>query len=381
MLSDPFARPRAAYIHVPFCRHRCGYCNFTLVAGRDHLIDAYLAALELELARLDQPYEVDTLFLGGGTPTHLSPVQLERLFTLVERWFPLVADGEFSVEANPLDITPERLEVLTRHRVNRLSLGIQSFQDGKLAILERDHRRADLSAILDLARQVVRSLSIDLIFATPGETLPQWLDDLQAAIAAGVDHLSTYGLTWEKGTTYWSRRSRGELAAMSEDLEAEMYLQAIGRLTTAGFGHYEVSNFARPGHRCQHNETYWLGRPYFAAGPGAARYVDGRRETNHRSTFAWMKRLNAGESPVAESETLSPEDRARERLVFGLRRLEGLDRRGFASETGFDIEHLGGSALARYLSQGLLERAGSMIRLTRAGLLVSDSLWPALLVK
>lgn len=371
--------PRAAYVHVPFCRRRCGYCNFTVVAGRDDLVAEYLQALELELQPLQAPREVDTLFFGGGTPTQLSAAALERLCRLTSRWFPRAAGYEFSIEANPADLDDERLGVLRSAGVNRISLGGQSFDDGKLERLERDHRRSQLEQTLERCRRLFPSLALDLIFAVPGESLPTWLADLQAAIAAGVDHVSTYGLTFEKGAAFWGRRQRGQVPSVDEELERDLYEAAIDTLTAAGFEHYEVSNFARPGHRCRHNETYWRGQSYFAVGPGAARYVDGWRETNHRSTTTWLKRVLAGLSPVAERERLPPADAARERLVFGFRMLEGVDRASFAAATGFQIDQLVGDALRRFVDQGLLQDTGDRIRLTRAGLLVSDALWPAFL--
>lgn len=374
--SSSIAPPRAAYIHVPFCRHRCGYCNFTLIAGRDDLIGRYLHALAKELMLLGSPQPVDTLFFGGGTPTHLPPEQLAQLFALVHEWFPLSAGGEFSVEANPLDLTPERCEVLARAGVNRISLGVQSFSARKLKILERDHGPDDIAAAFARAQQVARSVSLDLIFGVPEETLAEWEADLQQALSLGPQHISTYGLTIEKGTSFFPRVSRGELHVVEEDAAATMYERTIDVLTAAGLEHYEVSNFALPGHRCRHNETYWLGRGYFATGPGAARYVRGVRETNHRSTTAWLQRLERNESPVAEREVLAPEARARERLVFGLRRLEGINVREFARELGFSVDRLGGEALKHFLDQGLLERTGDTLRLTRRGLLISDSLWP-----
>jgi len=370
---------RAAYIHVPFCRHRCGYCNFTLVARRDDLIDAYLRAIERELSWLDGPHEVDTLFFGGGTPTHLPPPSLARLCAIVRKQFPLAANHEFSVEANPLDLTAERIAVLVEHGVNRVSLGVQSIDDAKLATLERDHRRPDIEATLDRCRAAFPSVAVDLIFGVPGETRDVWLDDLRFVTSAAVDHVSTYGLTFEQGTAFWTRRRQGALSPVDEHSEAEFYETAIDRLTAAGFEHYEVSNFARAGHRCRHNETYWLGGSYFAAGPGAARYLSGRREINHRSTTTYLKRVLAGESPVAEAESLLPEDAARERLVFALRRMEGLDRHEFLRWTGFDIEVLLGPPLRRFVEQALLTWDGPRLRLTRAGLLVSDSLWPEFL--
>ncbi|WP_254513725.1 radical SAM family heme chaperone HemW [Anatilimnocola floriformis] len=374
-----FPPPRAAYVHVPFCRHRCGYCNFTLIAGRDDLIERYLRALAKELMLLESRRPVETLFFGGGTPTHLPPAQLAQLFALVRDWFDLQRGFEFSAEANPLDLTPERCAVLQTAGVNRISLGAQSFSQRKLTILERDHSPQQVGAAFRSAKEVASSVSLDLIFGVPGETLTEWENDLQNALALQPQHISTYGLTIEKGTSFFPRVNRGELKPAEEDTAAAMYERTIDVLTAAGYEHYEVSNFALPGHRCRHNETYWLGRGYFAVGPGAARYVNGVREMNHRSTTAWLSRLEQDQSPTAERETLSGEERARERLVFGLRRLAGIESQAFARETGFSIEQLGGADLQRFLDQGFLERTATSLRLTRRGLLISDSLWPYLL--
>jgi oxygen-independent coproporphyrinogen-3 oxidase len=326
-----------------------------------------------------EPHEVDTLFFGGGTPTHLPPAQLERLFATVRQWFPLAAGGEFSVEANPIDLDESKAAILAASGVNRVSLGAQSFHEPKLALLERDHRAEDIARAFRFARQFATAVSLDLIFGVPGETLDDWRRDLEAALALSPDHVSTYGLTFEKGTAFWSRLSHGDLNRADEDLEREMYELAIDTLTAVGFEHYEVSNFARPGHRCCHNENYWLGGQYFAAGPGAARFIAGKRETNHRSTTTYISRVLAGQSPVAESEQLGPEDSARERLVFALRRLEGIDTTAFAVATGFAVEQLGGEALPQLIDSGLLALDGSRLKLTRQGLLVSDAIWPRFL--
>ncbi len=376
---NPPTRLRAAYVHVPFCAHRCGYCNFTLVAGRDDLVDRYLEAIALELARLGTPREVDTLFLGGGTPTHLPPELLARLIDSVRQWFHLAPGYEFSVEANPIDISPEVVDLLADHGVNRISLGGQSFDPAKLQVLERDHTPAVLRQSVELAQRRIDSVSLDLIFGTPGETLAGWQQDLQSAIALAPDHVSTYGLTFERGTSFWSRLEHGQLARLDEETERSLYAAAIDALTAAGFEHYEVSNFAQPGHRCRHNESYWSGAGYYAVGPGAARYVDGRREMNHRSTTTWLKRVLSGQSPVAESECLAPEDRAREALVFALRRLAGVDRASFNRATEYDVDALVGSKLAEFVRLGLFNDDGQIIRLTRDGLFVSDSIWPQFL--
>ena len=370
---------RAAYLHVPFCRRRCGYCNFSVVADRDDLVAAYLTALEQELSWLSEPREVDTLFLGGGTPTHLDAAALERLLALATRWFPPAGGAEFSIEANPADLDAAKADILAAAGVTRVSFGAQSFDAAKLRTLERDHAPESTATSLRLARDRGLDVSLDLIFGAPGETLDGWLGDLERAIELSPDHVSTYGLTFERGTTFWGRRLRGDLRPVAEEEELAMYARAIDRLATAGYEHYEVSNFAWPRKRCRHNETYWRGDEYHAAGPGAARYVDGRRETNHRSTTAWLKRVMAGQSPVAESETLDSESRAREALVLALRTIEGVDLEAFATRFGHTLESLAGRTLDRYVSAGWLEHAAGSLRLTRPGLFISDSLWTALL--
>jgi oxygen-independent coproporphyrinogen-3 oxidase len=374
-----FAEPRSAYLHVPFCRHRCGYCNFTLVAGREDLVPSYLSALDRELSELKTVREIDTLFLGGGTPSHLAPESLRQLIAIARRWFRLAEGYEFSIEANPLDITPERLATLQEGGVTRISLGIQSLQDTTLEALDRDHRRGDVERAMSLARAAIPALAVDLIFGAPGQTLASWQSDLERVLALRLDHVSVYGLTYERGTRFWSRMARGQIQRCLEDQERAMYEWAIDRLTAAGYEHYEVSNFARAGFRCRHNEAYWTGRTYYAAGPGAAKHVDGRREVNHRSTTNYLRRVLSGQSPVAESELLSPEESARERFVFGLRRLDGISQRAFARETGFEVASLFGEALDRFADQGFLDCSGGNIKLTRAGLIVSDALWPDLL--
>lgn len=371
--------PRAAYVHVPFCTHRCGYCNFTVVAGRDELQEAYLNALERELEQLGQPREVDTLYLGGGTPTRLRPKHLRRLCRLVAEWHPLAPGGECTVEANPEDMTAHLANELAAWGATRVSLGTQSLLADKLQRLERAHTSAQAAASVQFARDAGLAVAVDLIFAAPGETREQWRNDVDALTALAPDHVSTYGLTYEKGTAFWSRRQRGALTELDEELQREMYLEGIDRLTAAGFEHYEVSNFARPGRRSRHNQAYWEGREYFAAGPGAARYVGGVRETNHRSLTTYLKRIACGQSPVAERERLDPEARARERFVLGLRQIEGVGLAEFATATGFDALELVGERVRFFAAEGILTLEPDRVRLTRDGLLVSDSLWPELL--
>lgn len=372
--------PSAAYVHVPFCRRRCGYCNFTVAVGREDRIEDFLTALDRELQTLGQPRPVETLFLGGGTPSHLAMDSLQRLLRIVTRWFPLAGGGEFSIEANPEDLDQQKVELLVALGVNRLSLGIQSFDDGKLDRLQRHHRRETIDRVLEVCQGRFASISLDLIFGVPGESLDVWEADLQAAIQTMPHHVSTYGLTYEKGALFWGRVQRGDLRPVDEEVERQMYLAAIDRLAAAGWQHYEVSNFARPGHRCRHNEAYWTGQQYYAAGPGAARYADGVRETNQRSTTTWIRRVLGGQSPVAEREILTDEQRARERLVFQMRMIDGVQRSRFRQQTGFDVEQLAGSEIRSLVAHGLLDQQGGRLRLTRKGLLVSDAIWPHFLL-
>jgi oxygen-independent coproporphyrinogen-3 oxidase len=273
----------------------------------------------------------------------------------------------------------ETVAILAEHGVTRISLGGQSFDAQKLRLLERDHQPDDIARAVELVRERGLAVSLDLIFGAPGETLAGWQRDLETAISLAPEHISTYGLTFEKGTQYWARRERGELNQLDEEIEREMYAAAIDHLIAAEFEHYEVSNFAKSGKRCRHNEVYWTGGEYFAAGPGAARHIGGARETNHRSVTKWLQCIQSGQSPVAERECLNVEDKARELLVFALRRLDGVERDWFFGKSGFEIDVLVGEPLRRATSAGLLEDDGRRIRLTREGLFVSDALWPTFL--
>jgi oxygen-independent coproporphyrinogen-3 oxidase len=365
--------PRSAYIHVPFCAHRCGYCDFTLVARRDDLIDAFLDALAIDLSHLEEPREVDTLFFGGGTPTHLPPGQLERLLELALRWFRPVKGAEICVEANPAGLDDAKIAVLAGAGVNRVSLGVQSFDPRVLELLERDHRRPEIISAVERLRPHVSNVGLDLIFGVPGQTIALWNETLDEALALRPTHLSTYGLTFEKGTTFYSRLSKGTLRRCEEESEREMYALVMDRLPAAGFEQYEISNFAKPGFRSRHNEIYWRGLPFFGFGPGAARYIGGRRELNHRSVTTWIKRVQSGQSPIADSERLSPEEQARELIMLGLRRCEGIDLAEFHERTGFDLRQLSAEAMSRHLRHGLLEDAGGHLRLTREGRFLADT--------
>jgi oxygen-independent coproporphyrinogen-3 oxidase len=370
----PWIWPRAAYVHIPFCAHHCGYCDFAVVAGQDHLIELYLDALAAEMARLEAPQCVESIFIGGGTPTYLSPPQLQRLLAEIRRWLNLDAGGEFSVEANPGSFTDDKVAVLAEHGVNRVSLGAQSFQPHLLDVLERDHVPADVPRAVDAIRRRIPQVSLDLIFGPPGQTLAEWSEDLKRALTLAPDHMSTYGLTYEKGTRLWKQRQAGRIEALSEETELALYEHALDTLGAAGFEHYEISNHARPGCRSRHNQVYWANHAYFGFGLGAARYVRGRRETNIRDVKGYIRKALAGESTVFQAEELPPEERARETLALQLRRSEGIDRKSFHEQTGFEVDALAGVALERHAELGFVEDDGARIRLTRRGKCVADAL-------
>jgi len=372
--------PRHAYVHVPFCRHRCGYCDFSLVAGRDDLIDRYFAALAVELERVREPLDLDTLYLGGGTPSHLGPDGLERLFGLLHASLRPVAGAEVSIECNPEDVSEPLAAALHACGVTRASLGAQSLDAVTLRSLDRSHAPDDVRRAVALLGDRGLAVNIDLMTAAPGQSLTAVERELDAVIAIGPQHVSVYCLTWEKGTAFEGLRRTGALAAADEGDEGAMFEAAIDRLEAAGYEHEEVSNFARPGHRCRHNEAYWDCRPWEAFGPGAARFDGRTRITNHRSPVTWMNRVLAGDDVTGDVDAMDAEAAARERLVVGLRRRAGVERAAFRAASGLDLDDLAAPAITRWVVQGLATDDGATIRLTRAGLLVSDSLWADVLL-
>ena len=378
--EPPWQWPRAAYVHVPFCAYHCGYCDFAVAAGRDDHIDAYLDGLSNELSTLGAATPVTTLFLGGGTPTHLTPVQLERLLALIGRWLPLSGGlQEFSVEANPDSLTADKVAVLADYGVTRISLGAQSFHAHLLQTLDRAHDPAEIGRAVETARRRIDQLSLDLIFGVPGQTIAEWQADLRRALDLRPDHVSTYGLTYEKGTPLWKRRRRGELVALGEEAELSFYALAIDRLEAAGFEHYEISNFALPGKRCRHNETYWTNEAYFGFGVGAARYVRGRRAINTRDLDGYIRKALAGQSCEFQAEELVPVERAKETMAVQLRRCDGIERTAFRTQTGYELDDIAGPRLTELASQGFLADVGGKVCLTRQGKYVADAIIERLL--
>ena len=289
------------------------------------------------------------------------------------------AGAEVTIEANPADVDRGLVAAAVECGVNRVSLGAQSLSAVTLAALDRDHSPDQVRRAVDLLRGAGLAVNLDVMTAAPGQTLAAVGQDLDDFLALAPQHLSVYCLTWERGTRFIGLLNRGMLQRAEEDLERRMFEGAIDRLEAGGFEHYEVSNFALPGHRCRHNEGYWDCRPWEAFGPGAARFDGRTRITNHRSPFTWLRRIDAGLDPAADHDRMTAEGAARERIVVGLRRREGIARGAFRAATGFEIDELVGGELREWVDNGWAVDDGLRIGLTRSGLLLSDSLWEEVL--
>lgn len=364
------------YLHIPFCRTRCHFCAFTLRIHRDERATRYLRALATEIElhadrRTLAGRPLDTIYVGGGTPTVLSAEQLMTILDRVRAAFPVTSDPEVTVEAHPETVTAESLRRLAEAGVTRISFGVQSMNETELREIGRRTSGDRTREAVTLARAAgFTNINLDLIYGLPGQTLAAWLATLDDVLALEPTHVSCYALTVEEKTRLHVDVRRGDRAEPDAALQNEMEDQAAARLAAAGFMRYEISNYARPGFACRHNLLYWQGEGYLGLGPGAQSYVEGRRFGNVERVEEYERLLEAGRLPLAESECLSEEQRRRERIVFGLRLLEGVDRsvvhQALSDPTWRE-------ALERLLSRGWLEERHGRIRLTDEGRRFADS--------
>jgi oxygen-independent coproporphyrinogen-3 oxidase len=320
--------PRHLYIHVPFCARRCSYCDFSIAVRRETPVDEFLTALGSEL-RMRFPrngmWELDTLYLGGGTPSRLGGDGIARLMDLVRDHASLAAGAEVTVEANPDDIDAANVRAWRESGVNRLSVGVQSFDPAVLTWMHRTHTADAAARAVAIARDGgIGELSLDLIFALPTALERDWSRDLDLALALDPAHLSLYGLTVETHTPLGKWAARGEVTESPEESYEQEYLEADRRLTGAGLQHYEVSNFGKPGSRARHNSSYWSGAAYGGLGPAAHEYDSSRRRWNVAAYGEWVRRLALGLDPLGGDETLTSENRAAEGVYLGLRTVDGL---------------------------------------------------------
>lgn len=321
-------RPRHLYLHVPFCARRCSYCDFSIAVRSRVPVDAYVAGVRAELGHRfggSEPWPLDTVYLGGGTPSRLGPAGVASLLAALRDYAALAPGAEVTLEANPDDVTDEAAARWVASGVNRVSLGVQSFSDDALRWMHRTHdagRPAD--AVASLRRAGIENFSVDLIFSLPPEVPRSWSEDLDRALGLGAPHVSLYGLTVEPATPLARWRERGEVSEPPEERYEEEFLQAHDRLTGAGYDHYEVSNFGKPGLHSRHNSTYWSGAPYAGIGPAAHGFDGARRRWNVAPYAAWLRCVAAGDDPVEGEELLSGDNRVAERVYLGLRTSRGL---------------------------------------------------------
>jgi oxygen-independent coproporphyrinogen-3 oxidase len=380
MRIDPFS----IYVHIPFCRSRCSYCAFTTYAGMEAILPAYIGAVEREIRVMGQIAGVvssHTLYLGGGTPSLLSPAQAERLIGACRDHLGLSDGAEITIEANPDTLDEKKLSGYRAAGVDRLSIGVQSTQAEELRLFDRRHTAEQAAKAMQMARAVgFDNLSIDLIYGAPRQTRASWQATLDTVLGWQPEHISLYGLTLEEGTPLTARVEQGELDAPDPDLAADMYEDAQDRLARAGLEQYEISNWARTGRICQHNRQYWLNRPYLGIGTGAHGSVGGRRLWNTASIPDYIRRMEEVRerpfpfSPANEDYEETDEELAKsETMILGLRLVqEGVDRAGYEARFGEPVEASFGPVLRDLEAGGLIESNGERIRLTRQAYLISN---------
>lgn len=355
MLTAP--HPIGMYVHIPFCRTKCTYCDFTAYAGLRHRSRDYLAALEREatvrLEEIDRP--VATLFFGGGTPSELEPDDLRRCLAFTVRAAPLLPHAVIELETNPETVEPERLGILRDAGVTRLSIGVQSFDDAELQAIARFHGSAGALHAVALAHAAgFSSISLDLMLGIPGQTIESWRRSLMQAVTLAPEHISCYGLTLEPSTPMAHQLRRGAVVLPDDDLQAGMYATACDVLAAAGYRHYEVSNWARAGHESAHNLGYWHGRGYLGLGAGAASTIGDRRWSNQRALERYIHDAGAMGHAVASEEWLTADEQRLEHVMLGLRLATGVSAGHFEQRHGLTLREWGGAALERLLAVDLL---------------------------
>ena len=369
-------RPLGLYLHIPFCRSKCIYCDFYSLPSAEDQMDRYVSALcrhLKETAPQAAPYTVDTVYFGGGTPSYLGVKRLKKLLKTVEKHYALSREAEVTMEANPDSLRDWRdVRALRRAGVNRISLGVQSTDDAELKTIGRVHTFAQVREAVDAVRRGgVKNLSLDLIYGLPDQTMERWQATLAQAADLGPEHLSCYGLKVEEGTPLW--RMRESLVLPDDDLQADMYLWAVDFLARRGYEQYEISNFARPGFASRHNLKYWTLQEYAGFGPGAHSDFGGVRYAFVRDLAAYCAGVESGGSILSESERISDRERHREYLMLGLRTAAGISRRAFESRCRTSFDPIEG-VLEKLAAPGYARKEGDRWRLTPVGFLVSNQI-------
>ena len=365
-------KPTSAYVHIPFCTQICYYCDFSKVFIKNQPVDSYLEHLIEEYHSYDIQ-KLRTLYIGGGTPTALSAPQLAFLLEKLTDKLDLSYLEELTIEANPGDLDQEKIAVLKDSPVNRVSLGVQTFNDRMLKQIGRSHLEKDIyENIANLKKAGFDNISIDLIYALPKQTMEDVKTNVAKAIALDIPHMSLYSLILENHTVFMNRMRRGKLPLPKEDLEAEMFEYIIAELEKAGFEHYEISNFSKPGFESRHNLMYWDNAEYYGIGAGASGYVDGVRYKNHGPIRHYLQAVEAGNARVQE-EVLTLKEKMEEEMFLGLRKKSGVSKKRFEEKFGVSFEDQYGAVVSELTEQGLLVPDRDIVRMTKQGLFLGDT--------
>lgn len=377
--AKPALTPESVYIHIPFCTHKCEFCDFAAFAGLSHMEDEYTAVVCAEMtSRLDlaQKPRIKTVFFGGGTPGLMSVTNLQKIFQTLLSLVELDSAAEVSLETTPHAVSPEKAACWCELGINRVSIGIESLLDEELTAIGRDHGVDQaLQGIELVAASGIKELSIDFMYGLPTQTLKSFEKTLDRAIELAkklpaIGHISAYCLELSPNSALKSRFPDGHPSYPQEDEQVAMYHLLVSKLAGAGFDQYEVSNFAKSGRQSKHNMTYWLNKPYFAFGVGAHRYVDGVRSSNSRSFMKYLRQ------PLADDvmEVIDPKTQAKEALLLGLRMMAGISLSELAQEYGLDLLQERQAEIKMMQDEGLLELSDGKLRLTQAGVPISNSI-------
>jgi oxygen-independent coproporphyrinogen-3 oxidase len=375
-------KPAGIYIHIPFCRSRCSYCDFATGLYESALAERYVTSVVSEITswrEVEHPETVDTIYFGGGTPSLLSPAQLEVLLNAAHKRFDVSPNAEVTMEMNPGTVTPEALAAFRELGINRASFGAQTFDDRELARLGRSHSSDDTRRTYSLLRDAgFDNVSFDLIAGLPGQTLNGWTRNLTEAFALQPQHLSFYLLEVHEGTPLATHIKTGLQPAPDEDLAAEMYRAMLESAARAGYQHYEISNLCLPGFESRHNTKYWTGAPYYGLGCSAHSFDgESRRWANERDLSKYVAIVERNESPLVEDRRLTEDDRRAEAVFLGMRMMAGVRTGEFKELFGVDLRTLHADDLESFQQAGLIEFDGDLLKLTRAGALLSNEVFAA----
>ncbi|MCF6137983.1 radical SAM family heme chaperone HemW [Pseudalkalibacillus berkeleyi] len=371
---------KAAYVHIPFCEQICHYCDFNKFLLEGQPVDDYLEAMDLEMKRLvhqKAPEPIETIYIGGGTPTALNGEQLKKMLDSVkENLAPIHPDVEFTVEANPSVTDRKKLDILKNAGVNRLSIGVQAFQDDLLVALNRNHRQKDVWKMIEQAKSAgFENISIDLMFGLPGQTLEMFKQSVQHALQLQVPHISAYSLQVEKQTVFYIKDKKGQLSLPGEDHESEMFEYLIDTLKSNGFSQYEISNFGKKGYESRHNLVYWKNEEYYGIGAGAHGYINNQRYENNKPLPHYIKKVNEGDLPQRLVNELTRSEQMEEEVYLGLRKMEGVNKSVFHQKYGIQIEQIFHDQINKLVKEELLINDEGHIRLTQKGLFLGNEVF------